>query len=334
MTFDLTAALKEMSETEIAQYLLQKNGYKEADYEKLKNNNYTDADINRELLKMDPKDYEDTVTRNFNEQSMGDIERGAVRGGHGIASSGYMMAALGGDILEKMEAEDFGRTLQDIGMKGYREHEHAASLQPKDKFSDSKIGWVLGTAAEQIPIMGEVAIGAALGGGGGYLVGKQMMKQGMEVAAKKIIKEKAMKIGAKVGLTAGMFPLETGSMYGELRDQHGVKAPWSSIFFGSLATAVEFIPGGNAKIIDTLFDAVNTGKGGVAKAIAKELIETMPSEAVQEAGQETLAILNIVANTDEKLLTKENMLRIGESAGAGAVVGGMGAVPKGVIRGI
>ncbi|MCP3940932.1 MAG: PLxRFG domain-containing protein, partial [Desulfobacteraceae bacterium] len=46
------------------------------------------------------------------------------------------------------------------------------------------------------------------------------------------------------------------------------------------------------------------------------------------------AILNIVANTDEKLLTKENMLRIGESAGAGAVVGGMGAVPKGVIRGI
>ncbi|MCP3943696.1 MAG: hypothetical protein GY710_19760, partial [Desulfobacteraceae bacterium] len=334
MTFDLTAALKEMSETEIAQYLLQQNGYKKEDYVALKKNNYTDADINRELLKMDPKDYEDTVTRNFNEKSMGDIQRGIVRGGHGVASSGYAMAALGGNVLENMGAEDTGKAIQDFGMKGYREHERAVSLQPKDKFSDSKIGWILGTAAEQIPIMGEVAIGAALGGGGGYLVGKQMMKQGIEVAAKKAIKKQAIKMGAKVGLTAGMFPLETGSMYGELRDQHGVKAPWSSAFFGSLATAIEFVPGGNAKIIDTFFDAVSTGKGGVAKAIATELIKTMPSEALQEAGQETLAILNIVANTDEKLLTKENMLRIGESAGAGAVVGGMGAVPKGVIRGI
>ena len=333
MPFDLKSALKEMSESEIAQYLLNENGYTEKDYASLKENNFTDADINRNILKMEKTDYEDVVTRNFNEQNMGDVQRGVVRGAHGIASSTYGMAALGGNVLQNMGAEDTGKAIQGFGMEGYKEHEHEASLHPKDKFSDSKIGWALGTGAELIPIMTEVAIGSALGGGAGLVAGKQFIKQGMEVAIKKGIKKQATKIGAKTGVAAGIFPLETGSMYGELRNEHGVKAPWSAVFFGSLATALEFT-GGNVRLIDTMFDAVKNGKGSITKAIAKQLIKTMPAEALQEAGQETFAILNVVANTDEKLLTKDNFLRIGESAGAGAVGGFMGAVPHGVISGI
>lgn len=331
MAFDLEGALKEVSESDVAQYLSKKNG---KNYDELRQKNLTDAQINSSFLAMDPKDYEDTVARNFNEKSMGDIERGIVRGSHGVVSGMGGMAALGGQAIAGMGAEETGQAIQDAGMETYKKHEHSASLNPKDKFSDSPVGWVAGTVGELIPVMGEVAISSAMGAGGGTLIAKQMIKQGMEVAAKKAIKNKAVKMGAKTGLTAGMFPLETGGMYGELRNEHGVKAPWSSAFFGSLATAIEFIPGGNAKMIDTLFDAVSTGKGGVAKAIAKELLETMPSEALQEAGQETLAILNVVANTDEKLLTKENMFRVGESAGAGLVGGGMGAVPKGIVSGM
>ena len=333
MPFDLKSALKEMSESEIAQYLLNENGYTEKDYASLKENNFTDADINRNILKMEKTDYEDVVTRNFNEQNMGDVQRGVVRGAHGIASSTYGMAALGGNVLQNMGAEDTGKAIQGFGMEGYKEHEHEASLHPKDKFSDSKTGWILGTGADLVPIMGGVAISSVLGGGAGLVAGKQFIKQGMEVAIKKGIKKQATKIGAKTGVAAGIFPLETGSMYGELRNEHGVKAPWSAVFFGSLATALEFT-GGNVRLIDTMFDAVKNGKGSITKAIAKQLIKTMPAEALQEAGQETFAILNVVANTDEKLLTKDNFLRIGESAGAGAVGGFMGAVPHGVISGI
>ncbi len=329
MPFDLKSALKEMSEEEVARYLTHASNL---DYDLLKEQNFTDAQINQGILEMAPEDYETLASQSFNEKNYGDVQRGLIRGGHNVASSYGGMAALGGDVLERAGAESLGKSVQDYGMGVYQEHEKEASLFPKDKFSDSKFGWALGTFAEQVPVMAEITIGAALSGGGGALLGKKILQEGVEAAAKKAVVKKMASRGAKAGMAATVFPLETGLNYGELRNEHGVKAPLSSVFFGSLATAMEFIPGGNIKIVDSLLDAAKKGDGGVMKTIARELLASMPSEAAQEAGQETMSVLNVVANTDEKFLTRDNFLRILESAGAGGMMGGAGGTVKGGIN--
>lgn len=154
--FDLQSALKEMSETEIAQYLSIESGY---DYDLLKEKYRSDAEINIFLLKIDRQGYKDIVFRNFNEKSMGPIERGLVRRGHGIASAAYGMVAMGGNLLEKAKAETEGQALQDWAMKGYKDHQHSAYLQPKYKFSENPGSWFLTTLGEQMLTLAALIIG-------------------------------------------------------------------------------------------------------------------------------------------------------------------------------
>lgn len=154
--FDLQSALKEMSETEIARYLSMESGY---DYDLLKEKDISDADIISGLLGIDRKEYDDIRSRIFNEQSMGDFERGVVRGGHGIASSAYRMVAMGGNLLEKAKAEKEGQALQDWAMKGYKDHQHSAYLQPKYKFSENPGSWFLTTLGEQMLTLAGLFIG-------------------------------------------------------------------------------------------------------------------------------------------------------------------------------
>jgi N12 class adenine-specific DNA methylase/2'-5' RNA ligase len=325
MSFDLRSALKQMSEQDIARYLSEKNGL---DYDTLRSKNLTDGQITSGMLGISPSDYDGIVKEEFSKANYGDIERGLIRAGHGSMASYGGMAAMGGSLLKKAGADELGQRVQDAGMDVYRKHEAQAALHPKDEWGESKSGYIIGTGAELLPIMGEVAVGSMVTGGG-FALGKKILEKGVETAvkkrAKKIATETALKTGMKVGAGATVFPLETGSMYGELKDRYGVDAPFSSSFFGGLATAMEYIPGGNLGIVDKMFQASSIGRGDIVKAIAKELLQAMPSEAVQEAGQETMAVLNTVVNTDEKFLTLDNLKQIGEAGAAGLIGGGMGA---------
>ena len=160
---------------------------------------------------------------------------------------------------------------------------------------------------------------------------KRMMTQGVlkklggRSAIEGAVGKQAMKkLGGKIGMGAAVFPMEAGGNYGELLSSHGIDAPETALFFGALATAIEYL-GGNSRLIDTFIDAVAKGSPGIIKKTAKELLRNMPEEALQEAGQETLSILNTVVNTDEEFLTVENIERIIEAGALGSLGGGVGA---------
>lgn len=174
-------------------------------------------------------------------------------------------------------------------------------------------------------------------------VEKGLIKKGAEQVARKEIQKmvtdkmvsesrnQAMKIGGKIGMAAGSLPLEAGGNYGDLLAEKGIKAPETALFFGALATSLEFA-GGNSKLVDKFIDAVGSGSGKFIKQTAKELLSNIPEEALQESSQEVLSILNTVSNTDEKLLTAENLERVIEAGALGALGGGAGAVGGSVLN--
>lgn len=220
------------------------------------------------------------------------------------------------------------------------------------------IDWAQGTLGELVPSMVEAAAGAVIGGaigsaipvagtGAGAVTGafatRTVLKKGIEKTIqqalkkgigditesqlrKQVTRQALKKLGGKVGIAGAVMPMESGGSYAGLLEEHGVDAPETAMLFGALKTSLEFIPGGNAKLVDTFVDALSKGATGMVKKTAKELLINIPSEALQEGGQELLDILNTVVNTDEKLLTWENVEKIIESAAAGAVGGGAGAV--------
>ena len=288
-----------------------------------------------------------------------DFIPGIQRGMQNLQASAYGVGALAGKGLQEIGFEEAGKKLQNAGLEGYnRNITEAEQYAPKNSFKDvytgksgmgGAIDWAQGTLGELVPSMVEAAIGAATGslmspGVGtatGAFAGRTILKKSIDEIVKKTVKEgteKAVedqirkqvtsqalkKLGGKVGMGAAVFPMETGGMYAELLNSHGVDAPGTAMLFGSLATAMEYA-GGNSKLVDTFVDALAKGATGMAKKSAKEILTNIPQEAMQEGGQELMNVLNTVVNTDEKLLTGDNLERIIESMAAGAVGGGAGA---------
>lgn len=224
------------------------------------------------------------------------------------------------------------------------------------------IDWAQGGLGKLVPTMAETIIGTLVGGGVTGIASRTVLKKSIEKAAtdlvenqikkglikegteklaekeiKKVLtnevlkksREELTKIGGKAGMGATVLPLEAGGNYGEVFTEKGIDAPETALLFGTLATALEYV-GGNVKIIDKLVDAIG-GSGKAVKTTVKELLKNIPAEALQEAGQESLSILNTMANTDEKFLTPENIERIIEAGAIGALGGGVGIVPKAAI---
>lgn len=289
-----------------------------------------------------------------------DFIPGVKRGLQNLQASAFGATALAGSGLKKLGMESAGQAVQDFGMEGYnRNIEEAKQFPKKYTFKDvytgeagigGAIDWAQGTIGELVPSMAEAAIGALAGSavapGPGTVAGglaartvikkgidasiKQALKRGIgdlteDQLRKQVTKQALKKFGGKVGIAGAVMPLESGGMYAELLESNGVDAPETALFFGALATSLEFA-GGNSKLVDTFVDALSKGATGTVKKSAKELLSNIPQEALQEGGQELLSVLNTVANTDEKLLTADNVERIVESMAAGAVGGGVGAV--------
>jgi GNAT superfamily N-acetyltransferase len=228
------------------------------------------------------------------------------------------------------------------------------------------VDWVQGAAGKILPSMATAAIGSVVGaiagsatagpagtvaGGVGGLAAKTILKKAINTATKKEIsrqiknglikeggeaalekslkaqftKQALQKLGGKIGMGAAVLPMEAGGNYGELLAEKGIDAPGTALFFGALATSLEYL-GGNSRLIDNFIDTIGKGSGGAIKKSALQILRNMPEEALQEAGQEALSILNTVVNTDEKFLTPENIERMVEAGGVGAIGGGFGSV--------
>ena len=288
-----------------------------------------------------------------------DFIPGVKRGLQNLQASAYGATALAGKGLKELGAESVGQSIQDFGMEGYQRNiEEAKQYPAKHSFKDIYTGktgiggavdWAQGTLGELVPSMAEAAIGAGIGsvvapGPGtvaGGLAGRTLLKKGIDETVKQSIKrgigdlteaqvrkqltgQALKKFGGKVGIAGSVMPLESGGMYSEMLQEKGIDAPETALLFGALATSLEFA-GGNSKLVDTFVDALSKGSTGTVKRSAKELLTNIPQEALQEGGQELLSVLNTVANTDEKLLTADNVERIIESMAAGAIGGGAGA---------
>ena len=296
-----------------------------------------------------------------------DFIAGTKRGVQNLQASLYGATGLVGKGLQNIGAEETGKKLQDFGFEGYRRNiAEAAQTPAKYSFKDiytgkagigGAIDWAQGTLGELVPSMAEAATGAVIGslaapGAGtvaGGLAGRTILKKSIDEAVGKLVKEGAdaavtnqvrkqvtnqalKKLGGKVGMGAAVMPMETGGMYGELFESHGVDAPETALLFGALSTSLEFL-GGNSKLVDVFVDSLAKGAKGTAKKSAKEILSNIPEEALQEGGQELMNILNTVVNTDEKLLTLDNVERIVESMAAGAVGGGFGSATNVVMDG-
>ena len=296
-----------------------------------------------------------------------DFIAGTKRGVQNLQASLYGATGLVGKGLQSIGAEETGKKLQDFGFEGYRRNTAEAAQTPaKYSFKDvytgkagvgGAIDWAQGTLGELVPSMVEAAAGAAIGsfaapGAGtvvGGLAGRTILKKSIDEAVGKLVKEGAdvavtnqvrkqvtnqalKKLGGKVGIGAAVMPMESGSMYADLFESHGVDAPETALLFGALSTSLEFL-GGNSKLVDVFVDSLAKGAKGTAKKSAKEILSNIPEEALQEGGQELMNILNTVVNTDEKLLTLDNVERIVESMAAGAVGGGFGSAANVVMDG-
>ena len=273
------------------------------------------------------------------------------------------------DKNKAFEGDDTGAKIRDWGMEGYKRNMEEASLNPGTQLSDvegvgSFIDYAQGLAGEFAPTMVEAALGSLVGGGAGTLVVRSAIKNSAKKYAKELVEDqiqkgivnavekeaaqkilekqfvkRAMKSGvgsqvkkrmAQGGMVGAVTALESGGNYGEVLEEHGIDNPYSALGFGALAASFE-LAGGNIRLIDNFIGAVaKKAPGNILKRTAKEILTNVPAEALQEAGQEVTSILNTVVNTDEKMLTPENVRRVFESGFAGGMMGGGGGLVRGV----
>jgi len=290
----------------------------------------------------------------------------------------YGATALAGSATGIDPIKNWGMRGYRRNMAEAEENAATVRLGEIDSLADAGV-WATETLGSIIPTMIEAAVGAGIGtmvapGVGSItgIAGRGLVKKSIEKSitkamankagqrflaqkvmegastaqAKKALRDKITaatirNIGGKVGMGLAVLPMESGSNFGELYDEHGKETPWSSLAFGAMGTALEYV-GGNARLInrfipgggDAVKAAVKTGDASIIKDVAKSILKQAPEEAFQEAGQEVFSILNLVANTDEKLFTKENWERVKESAAAGALAGGVGGGFGGTVSGV
>ncbi|MBT3484104.1 MAG: hypothetical protein HOG03_11640 [Desulfobacula sp.] len=310
-------------------------------------------------------DLQEEQVREKKDSEPGDIMTGLKRGVQTSQAMLYGSTALVGRAMEGAGMDNAGAATKEWGLKGYQRNmaeseKYKAKYSFKDVYTGKTgfggaIDWAQGTLGELAPSMAEAAVGTLIGTlaapGAGTAIGafgartllkksinkltKEAIESGVkgvtESQLKKQITGQALKkLGGRIGMGAAVMPLETGGMYAGLLEEHGVDAPFTALLFGAAATSLEFF-GGNSRLIDNLVGAIGKGQSGLIKRTAKEILKGVPEEAFQEGAQEIMSILNTVVNTDEKLLTVKNFESIVESAAAGAVGGGAGAVVSGVL---
>lgn len=270
----------------------------------------------------------------------------------------YGAAAMAGKLVgsDKLKA---------YGIEGYQRNmeeaqENAPSVRLKEIDSIGDVGtYIVETAGSLVPSMAMAAIGATTGAGLGAVVGKAALKKSLNKLIKdqvkgtigdvakaqlknKVLAKTLTTLGGQIGMGAAVFPMEAGGNYAEALVERGIDNPLTAILTGAAATALEYI-GGNSKLIKQIFGketnqiiqkAVLKKDFGAVARIAKEMVKNAPQEAAQEAGQEFLSVLNIVANTGEvaELGSPESIERYLESAVAGAIGGGAGGIVSGMAK--
>lgn len=301
-----------------------------------------------------------------------EFSKGVKRGVEGLKSAAYGAAGLAGSALGIDSLRDFGYE----GFLEHEEEaaKHAGRVQGIEdiKGIGDAVDWAAGTAGSLVPSIGEAAVTATAGGiigstvgpegtiagGVGGLVGKQAVKSMIRKLAKEYVKDgmekgvarKAAKeaveslgakalyknLGTKAGIVAGTAPIEAGGMWGEGM-QEGKDNPYSAAVFGTLSGLSELL-GGEAELIDVFTNPARLpAKGNVIKRIGVELGKTIPQEALQEATQETLAIINRkVVDPSYDMFGEDARSRVLNSAAAGALggvaFGGIGGVMSGESR--
>jgi len=225
-----------------------------------------------------------------------------------------------------------GQSINKHGMDFYKTNMDKTQLYPGVEFKDVRdaegfvdtagkfIDYAQGVAGSQVMVL----LQAVASGGGAGALAAVLAKKGIGKVAKRKLVASASALGGK----ASVMQMESGLNYAGLLDEHGVDAPFSSLAFGTLAASVEGL-GGNFKVVDDFIKGIASGaKGHVIKRLAANVLDIMPAEIGQEMFQEVTSILNVVLNTDEKLLTKENMGQILESGMAAIIMSGGGATLK------
>ena len=167
-------------------------------------------------------------------------------------------------------------------------------------------------------------------------------------AAAKAVTEQAIKKatlrGAQVGIVGSTAPLEGGHMFMEDVESHGIEdaSVGKSVLMGGLAGMVELGVGGFGKghmrliekFMGTAAKETAEQSPKLAVRMLKEIGRQSGGEAFQELTQEELAILNEAwtATPDEEYDTtsKENLMRLAESAAGGGLIG----IPGGMAGGI
>jgi len=138
---------------------------------------------------------------------------------------------------------------------------------------------------------------------------------------------------AKAGSVLATWQMEAGGNYGEAKEAYGSDASAMAATVTGLGSALLELAGGNMRIIDKVFggagvktakEALAKGDASVIRRMFKEAFTQMPSEGAQEGAQELLSLVNMKLNDEEyQIFTEENIARMGESAGAGMLAGGV-----------
>ncbi|RLB94840.1 MAG: hypothetical protein DRH26_00125, partial [Deltaproteobacteria bacterium] len=243
-----------------------------------------------------------------------DFIPGVKRGIDQTQAMGFGAVALGASAMGLDSVKDWGmegyqRNIEEAG-------ENPKQQTFKDVYTGKagvggSIDWIQGTLGELIPSMVEAAVGAAIGSaiapgpgtGAGAFASRTILKKSIEKLTKETIeaqikkgvlkagateaveaqikkqvtKQALKKLGGKVGMGAAVLPMESGGNYAGLLEEKGIDAPGTALFFGALATSLEYA-GGNSRLIDTFIDGVSKGNGNIVKRVAKELLTNVPEE--------------------------------------------------------
>jgi len=287
-----------------------------------------------------------------------EFTKGVKRGAEGLKSTAYGAAGMIGSGLGIDAVRDWGyEGFQEHEAEAEKHAGRVQNIQDIRSIGDAG-DWAAGTFGSLVPSIAEAGVTAAIGagvgsamapgggtiaGGVGGLVGKQAVKSMVRKLAKTYVKEGmekqvaktaareaveslpakalARNLGTKAGIVAGTAPIEAGGMWGEGMQQ-GKDNPYSAAVLGTISGLTELV-GGEAELIDIFTNPARQAiKGGLVKRMGVELGKTIPQEALQEATQESLSIINRkIADPAYDMLGEDARSRLLNSAAAGALGG-------------